>query len=158
MMEVSIKAMDKDKIDRIIDKYNGKASSVIQVLMDIQHENHWLPREVLHRVSEKLGVPLSEILHIVTFYKTFSLKPQGRHEVHVCMGSSCHLRGAQHILDKVQELTGIKPGETSPDSRFSLESGNCLGCCSLGPEIVIDGDHHSRIAPDNVEDVLKNYK
>ena len=157
-MEVSTGAMDKDQIDRIIGKYNGKDSSVIQVLMDIQHENHWLPREVLHMVSERLDVPLSEILQIVTFYKTFSLNRPGRHEVHVCMGSSCHLRGAQDLLDRVQELTGIKPGETTPDSKFSLQSGNCLGCCSLGPEIVVDGNHHSRLAPDNVEDVLKNYE
>jgi NADH-quinone oxidoreductase subunit E len=158
MMEVSTGAMDKDQIDRIIGKYNGKESSVIQVLMDIQHENHWLPREVLQMVSERLDVPLSEILQIVTFYKTFSLNRPGRHEVHVCMGSSCHLRGAQDLLDRVQELTGIKPGETTPDSKFSLQSGNCLGCCSLGPEIVVDGNHHGRLAPDNVEDVLKNYE
>jgi NADH:ubiquinone oxidoreductase subunit E len=158
MMEVSTVVMDNDKIDQIIAKYNGEERAVIQVLMDIQHENHWLPREVLLTVSEKLHVPLSEIMEIVTFYKTFSLNPKGRHEVHVCMGSSCHLRGAQDLLDKVQEFTGIRPGETTADSRFSLESGNCLGCCTLGPEIVIDGKHHSRIAPDNVEDILKNYE
>ena len=158
MMEVGTRVMDKEMIDRIINKYEGKESAVIQVLMDIQHENHWLPREALHIVSERLNVPLSEILHIVTFYKTFSLNPQGRHQVHVCMGSSCHLRGAEALLEKVQELTGIKPGETTADSRFSLESGNCLGCCSLGPEVVIDGKHHARLTPDNVEDVLKNYE
>jgi NADH-quinone oxidoreductase subunit E len=149
--------MDNDRIDRIIDKYQSKPSSVIQVLMEIQHENHWLPREVLEKVSKKLEVPLSEVLHIVTFYKTFSLIPKGRHEIHVCAGSSCHARGAQRVLDKVQDVIGIKPGETSSDSKFSLEAGNCLGCCSLGPEIVIDGKHHSRIEPDKVEDVLKDY-
>ena len=103
-------------------------------------------------------MPLSEIMEVVTFYKTFSLNPKGRHEVHVCMGSSCHLRGAQDLLDKVQEFTGIRPGETTADSRFSLESGNCLGCCTLGPEMVIDGNHHSSLSPDNVEDILKNYE
>ncbi len=149
--------MDDDRIDQIIEKYQGKARFVIQILMDIQHENHWLPKEVLEKVSQKLGVPLSEILHIVTFYKTFSLVPTGRHEIHVCTGSSCHVRGAQHILEKVQDLVGIKPGETSPDSKFSLQAGNCLGCCSLGPEMVVDGKHYSRITPDKVEDVLKDY-
>lgn len=149
--------MENERIDRIIDQYNGKASSVIQVLMDIQHENHWLPREALERVSQKLDVPLSEVLHIVTFYKTFALVPKGRHEIHVCTGSSCHTRGSKQLLEAVQELTGIKPGETSADSRFSLETGNCLGCCSLGPEIVINGKHHSKVAPDNVEEVLKDY-
>ncbi len=150
--------MDRNKTDRIIDKYDGKASSVIQALMEIQHKNHWLAREVLEKVSTRLQVPLNEVLHIVSFYKTFSLTPKGRHEIHVCTGSSCHVRGAQRVLDKVQDLIGIKPGETSSDLRFSLEAGNCLGCCSLGPEIVVDGNHHSRITPDDVEDVLNNYK
>jgi len=150
--------MDNDRIDQIIDEHKGKPNSVIQVLMEIQHENHWLPREVLEKVSQKLEVPLSEVLHIVTFYKTFSLIPKGRHEIHVCTGSSCHARGAQKVLDRVQDLTGIKPGETTSDLKFSLEAGNCLGCCSLGPEIVVNGKHHSKIAPDKVEDVLKDYE
>ena len=150
--------MDKDRIDQIIDKHKGKANSVIQVLMEIQHENHWLPRNVLEKVSKELEVPLSEVLHIVTFYKTFSLIPRGRHEIHVCTGSSCHARGAQRVLDKVQDLIGIEPGETSSDLRFSLEAGNCLGCCSLGPEIVVNGKHLSKIAPDKIEDVLKDYE
>jgi NADH-quinone oxidoreductase subunit E len=149
--------MDNERIDQIIDSYQGKASSVIQVLMEIQSENHWLPREVLERVSKRLEVPFNEILHIVTFYKTFSLMPKGRHEIHVCTGSSCHVRGSKRLLERVQDLIGIRPGETSPDLRFSLETGNCLGCCSLGPEIVVNGRHHSKIAPDNVEDVLKKY-
>jgi NADH-quinone oxidoreductase subunit E len=150
--------MENEKIDRIIDQYKGKASSVIQVLMEIQSENHWLPREVLERVSSKLDVPMSEVLHIVTFYKTFALVPKGRHEIHVCTGSSCHTRGSKRLLEAVQELTGIGPGETSADSRFSLETGNCLGCCSLGPEIVVNGKHHSRVTPDNVEEVLRDYE
>lgn len=149
--------MEKDRIDAIIDAHQGKANSVIQVLMDIQHENRWLPREALERVSERLGVPLNEILHIVTFYKTFSLKPQGRHEIHVCTGSSCHVRGSDRILEKVQEIIGIRPGETTSDFRFSLEAGNCLGCCSLGPEMIIDGHHHGNLTPDDVEEVLKKY-
>ena len=150
--------MDNRRIDEIINKYDGKPNSVIMVLMDIQHENKWLPREVLEKVSNKLGVPLSEVLHIATFYKTFSLKPQGRHEVHVCTGTSCHQRGSAKILEKVQDLIGIKPGETTPDLRFSMEKGSCLGCCTLGPEIVVDGMHHSNITPDDVEAILKNYK
>lgn len=149
--------MDERRLDEIVNRYGGKADSVIMVLMDIQHENRWLPREVLEKVSRKLGVPLSEILHIATFYKTFSLKPQGRHEVHVCTGTSCHQRGSAKLLEKVQELIGISPGETTSDLRFSLESGSCLGCCTLGPEMIVDRVHYSRLAPDDVEDILKNF-
>jgi len=149
--------MDKDKIDQIISKHEGKAKNLIHVLMELQHENHWIPKDVLEKVSEKLGVPLNRVMQVATFYKTFSLVPQGRHEVHVCMGTGCHVRGAQQILDKVQQLIGIRPGETNPDGKFSLEVGSCLGCCSLGPEIVVDGRHHSKITPDKVEEVLKSY-
>ncbi len=150
--------MDNQKIDQIINKHQGKASSLIHVLMEIQSENHWLPKEALDKVSDKLEVPLSRVMQIATFYKTFSLVPKGRHEVHVCMGSSCHVRGSTRLLDKVQDLIGIRAGETDSDSKFSLESGNCLGCCNLGPEIMVDGKHHARMTPAKVEDVLKKYK
>ena len=150
--------MDNDKIDRIINKHQGKASSLIHVLMEIQSENHWLPKEVLDKVSKELDVPLSRVRQIVTFYKTFSLIPKGRHEVHVCTGSSCHVRGSTQLLDAVQDLIGIRPGETDSDSKFSLETSNCLGCCSLGPEIIINGKHHARLTPAKAEDVLKKYK
>jgi NADH-quinone oxidoreductase subunit E len=150
--------MDNGRIDQIIDKYGGKESSVIQVLLEIQRENRWLPGEVLGRVSEKLGVPLSRIQQIVTFYKAFSLSPKGRHEIHVCMGTACHVRGAPRVLDTVQDLTGIKPGETSPDLKFSLKTVNCVGCCALGPVVVIDGEYHGKMVPATSEDVLKNYE
>jgi len=150
--------MDNDRIDQIIDKHQGEASSLIQVLLEIQSENHWLPREALEKVSKKLEVPLNEVLHIATFYKTFSLIPKGRHEIHVCTGTSCHVRGSTRLLDAVQDLIGIRPGETDSDLKFSLETVNCLGCCALGPEIVVNGKHHPRIAPAKAEDVLKNYE
>jgi NADH-quinone oxidoreductase subunit E len=150
--------MDVKRVDQIIDKHEGKASSLIQVLLEIQSENHWLPKEAIERVSERLEVPLSRIQHIVTFYKAFSLVPKGRHEVHVCMGTACHVRGAQRILDRVEDLTGIKPGETDQDLKFSLETVNCLGCCALGPVMVVDGEYHGKISPAKSEDVLKNYE
>ena len=150
--------MDENRIDQIIDKHKGQASSVIQVLLEIQRENRWLPGEVLERVSEKLEVPMSRIQHIVTFYKAFSLVPKGRHEVHVCMGTACHVRGAPRVLDTVEDLIGIKPGETSSDLKFSLKTVNCVGCCSLGPVMVIDGEYHGKLAPAKLEEVLKNYE
>lgn len=149
--------MGKESIERIISKHQGKAGSLIHVLMAIQEENHWLPKEVLDQVSQQLGVPLSRVMQIATFYKTFSLTPKGRHEIHVCSGTSCHIRGSQGLLGRVQDLVGIRPGETDADARFSLENGNCLGCCTLGPEIVVDGNHHARVAPDKADAVLKNY-
>ena len=148
--------MDNDKIDKIMDKYPSDPSSLIQVLLEIQSENHWLPKEALERVSEKLQVPLNRIQHIATFYKAFSLVPKGRHEIHVCVGTACHVRGSQRVLDRVQDLTGISPGETDLDMKFSLETVNCLGCCALGPVMVVDGEYHGKMAPAKSEDVLKD--
>ena len=148
--------MDDDKIEQIINKYQDKASSLIQVLLEIQRENHWLPKEVLEKVSKKLKVPLSEIQHIATFYKAFSLIPRGRHEIHVCMGTACHVRGSPRLLGTVQDLIGTRPGEADSDLKFSLETVNCLGCCALGPVMVVDGKHHGKIAPAKAKDVLKN--
>ena len=150
--------MDNDRIDQIIDRHQAEPSSLIQVLLDIQSENNWLPKAALERVSEKLQVPLTWIQHIATFYKAFSLVPKGRHGIHICMGTACHVRGAMRVLDTVQDLTGIKPGETDLALKFSLETVNCLGCCALGPVVEIDGKTHGKMAPGNTAEVLKNYE
>ena len=150
--------MDIDRIDQIIDKHRCEASSLIQILLEIQSENHWLPKEILERVREKLNVPLSRIQHIATFYKAFSLVPKGRHEVHICMGTACHVRGAGRVLDTAEEATGIKPGETDLDLKFSLETVNCLGCCALGPVVDVDGKVHGKMSPVKTAEVLKIYE
>ncbi|MFO8089768.1 MAG: NAD(P)H-dependent oxidoreductase subunit E [Desulfatiglandaceae bacterium] len=149
--------MDNDRIDQIIQKYGGEPSSLIQVMLDIQSENHWLPKEALERISLKLKVPMTRIQHIATFYKAFSLVPKGRHRIHVCMGTACHVRGAPRVLDAVQGLIGIKPEETDLDLKFSLETVNCLGCCALGPVMEIDGETHGKMTSADVSDILKNY-
>ena len=149
--------MHDDKIDRIIERHRGKPGSLIRVLVEVQHAHRWLPRDVLHRIAEALNVPFSRVLQIATIYKTFSLKPKGRHEVHVCTGSSCHLRGAAKVLETVQRLIGVRPGETDAQALFSLETGSCLGSCSLGPEIIVDGTHHGRMTPAKAEELLKRY-
>lgn len=150
--------MDNAKVEKIIEKHESEASSLIQVLLEIQSEFHWLPKEAIELVSEKLDVPLSRIRHIATFYKAFSLVPKGRHEVHICMGTACHVRGSERVLDTVQDLTGIKPGETDLEMKFSLETVNCLGCCALGPVLEINGKTHGKISPSNTAQVLKSYE
>jgi NADH-quinone oxidoreductase subunit E len=149
--------MDLDRIDRIIDEHRAEASSLIQILLDIQAENNWLPAEALNRVSERLGVSAARIRHIATFYKAFSLVPKGRHQVHLCMGTACHVRGAPRVLHAMEEVTGIEAGETDLDLRFSLETVNCLGCCALGPVMEVDGETHGRLSTASAADVLKGY-
>ncbi len=149
--------MNNEAIDRILNEYQGQERQMIRVMMEIQEANGWLPREVMIKISEKLGVPLSRILRIATYYKTFSMIPPGRHKIHVCTGTGCHLRGSQDVLEAVQELTGIKPGETDGDEKFSLEIVNCQGNCTCGPQIKVDDTTYSRITPAEIADALKNY-
>jgi NADH-quinone oxidoreductase subunit E len=124
--------MDIESIDQIIDTHGAEPSALIQILLEIQADHHWLPGESLERVSERLGVAMTRIMHIATFYKAFSLVPKGRHEIHVCVGTACHVRGAERVLDSVEDLTGIQPGETDVDLKFSLETVNCLAVAPWG--------------------------
>lgn len=150
--------MELETIDRIIHNHNSEASNLLQIMLDIQSENNWLPKQALARISDKLAVPLTRIQHIATFYKAFSLVPKGRHKVHICVGTACHVRGATRILDTVQDATGIKPGETDLDLKFSLETVNCLGCCALGPVMEVDGKVHGKMSPVKTAQALKTYE
>jgi len=142
------------QIDKAVDKYRGDKNALIQILLDIQRENNWLPKDALMWVSQKLDIPLSQIYHVATFYKAFSLVPKGRHSVAVCLGTACHVRGAPRLLDKVTEALKIKPGGTSRDMRFSLDTVNCLGCCALGPVMVVDGEYHSKPSTEELEKIV----
>lgn len=134
-----------------------EASLLIQMLLDIQKELHWLPPEELEKVAEKLKVPLARVQHVATFYKAFSLVPKGRHEINLCMGTACHVRGAPRVLDIVEKVTGIRPGETDRDMKFSLDTVNCLGCCALGPVMEIDKEQLGKLAPAKAAELLKKY-
>jgi len=162
--EVRIEAMDMDmdmdmeRVDQIIDKHKCEASSLVQVLLAIQTENHWLPKEALERVAERLQVPLTRIQQVATFYKAFSLVPKGRHTINVCTGTACYARGASRVLEMMQDLTGLKSGETDLDLKFSLEKVSCPGCCALGPYVEIDGETQELTTPAAMADVLKKFE
>jgi len=147
-------AIDASRVEEILDKYGEDSSALIQILLDVQREYRWLPKEALARVSERLDVPLDRIYQIGTFYKAFSLVPRGRHEVQVCMGTACHVRGAPRLLDRVSELLKLPPNSTSSDLKFTLSTVNCLGCCALGPVLVVDGDYHSKPSTEDLKRVF----
>jgi NADH-quinone oxidoreductase subunit E len=148
--------VDNARIAEIIEGRGARAASLIQVLLEIQHENRWLPREVLREVSRRLGVPFSQVLQVTSFYKTFRLVPEERHCVQVCTGSSCHVRGAPRLREELQDLTGSGPGGAEPGLSFSLETGACPGCCNLGPDLIVDGKHHGRMTPARVREALES--
>ena len=112
----------------------------------------------MREVADALEVRFSQVLQIASFYKTFSLAPKGQHEVRVCTGMTCRLRGAAKLMAKVEEITGLKAGETDTDAKFTLEAGSCLGSCSIGPELIVDGKHYGRMTPERAADVLKQYE
>lgn len=146
------------QVDKIIASYHNDKSALVQILLQIQKENHWLSEDALKRISKKLDIPISQIYHVATFYRAFSLKPKGRHTACVCMGTACHVRGAPKILDKAEQILGVKAGSTTENMKFTLEKVNCLGCCALGPVIVVDEEAHGNLTPANVEEVLNKYE
>lgn len=150
-------AVEISRIDQIIDKYEGEEGILIQLLLDIQQELNWIPKEAAERISQRLNIPQSQIYRIASFYTAMSLKPRGRHLVSVCMGTACHIRGSPRLLDRITDILKIKSGETTPDRRFTLNTVNCLGCCALGPVVVVDGQYRGKVTPAGVEEILKGY-
>ena len=146
-----------EKVDSLIDSYADKKEQLISLLQDIQAEFNYLPRDVLVRVSQKLDIPLSQVFSVATFFRAFSLKPRGRHVVTVCLGTACHVRGGHRLVDKLERDYGIKPGETTEDMKFTLETVNCLGCCALGPVMKVDGEVYGRLGTHDVDEVLAHY-
>jgi len=150
--------MELSKIDNIIQQYGARESALLAILQDIQAKEKYLPKEALEHVSQKMNVPLVRVFRIATFYNALSLKPQGRHKINVCLGTACHVRGGGKILDKMERDLKIPVGETTKDKRFTLEAVHCVGCCSLGPVAVIDGDVYGRLSQDKVPALLKDFK
>jgi len=145
------------KVGSVLERYSRDASQLVAILQDIQVEYNWLPKEALEEVSQELGIPLSRVFSVATFFRAFSLRPRGRHLIHVCLGTACHVRGAPRILEQIERQLGIRPGEMTEDLQFSLETVNCVGACALGPVVIVDGDYHGQMTPDRVKEILKKY-
>ena len=133
---------------------NGTDTCLISVLEEVQARYRYLPREAMILASERMGVPLSQVYSVATFYSAFTLKPRGKHTIYVCTGTACHVRGAMQILNRLETLLGIKPGETTRDRQFTLETVNCLGCCALGPVVVLDDEYEGQMTPKKVDRLL----
>ena len=148
---------DIARIDAIIAGYQGKTSGLTTILQDVQGEYNYLPPEAMERIAEKVGLPLSQVLHVATFYKAFSLEPRGEHLITVCLGTACHVRGGMRLVEQIERLLKIRAGGTTPDMQFTLETVNCVGSCALGPVMVVDGEYHGKMASSKVKRVLKKY-
>jgi NADH-quinone oxidoreductase subunit E len=146
------------KVAAIIKKYDGDKGQLVSMLQDIQTEYHYLPKDALDEVVTLLGVPASQVYSVATFFKAFSLTPRGRHLIKVCLGTACHVRGAAKVVEKMEIDLAIKRTETTPDQRYTLETVNCVGCCALGPMVMIDEKYHGQISSDKVSPLLAKYE
>jgi len=142
-------------VDSIIDRHNSDVEVLVSILQDIQIECSYLPADALRRVAERLQVPLIQVYSVATFFKAFSLVPRGRRSIQVCLGTACHVRGAQAILEEIERDLNVRAGGTTDDGEFTLETVNCLGACALGPIIMIDDEYHGQMTPAKVREILK---
>jgi len=150
--------VDLQAVCEIVERHGYQKASLIGILQDIQAKMNHLPRKALIQVAKSLDLPLTHIYEVATFYKAFSLEPRGKHTIQVCLGTACHVRGGSRVLDYLENRLEVKPGETTGDLSFTLESVNCLGACALGPMMVIDKKYYGKINTKRIESILKKYQ
>ena len=146
------------EIMRVLKPYPKEKRFSLAVLQDLQRKFGYIPREALESVSAYLGIKLSALYSMATFYKALSLEPRGKHVIRVCDGTACHLRGGPVLLDSLKRLLSVSPGETTKDGLFTVETVNCLGACAIAPVMVVDGKYHSKVKPEELEAILKTYR
>jgi NADH-quinone oxidoreductase subunit E len=145
-------------VKKAVRRYQKDEDMLIQILLDLQSMFGWLPQEVLTEVSEQLEVPITRVYQIASYYKAFSLMPRGRHIIKVCLGTACQVRGSPQLLNIIAAMLDLKPYETSRDMRFTLETVNCLGCCAMGPVVVVDDAYHSKPSTPALKKILEAAK
>lgn len=151
-------SVQKRIVDEIISNWRGRPGALMPVLQEIQERLGYLPMEAMEEVSKKLNIPLTEIYGVATFYHFFSLKPKGKYKIQVCEGTACYVKGAKRVLEKFEEVLGIKVGEVTPDGKFSIESVRCIGACSHAPAIMINDQVYGRMNSEKVLQIIKSLK
>jgi NADH-quinone oxidoreductase subunit E len=151
------KFVDEETISEILGRHDNRVDALIMILQDIQNVYRYLPEEAMRIVTERLDIPFSQVYEVATFYRSFSLEPRGEHEIKVCLGTACHLRGGPLILENFERELGIHAGGTTKDQSFTLETVNCVGACALAPLVVVDTEYYGNNNSNSVKKILKNY-
>ncbi len=146
--------MDLTKVDQIIDSYQADGSWLVMILQDVQEACNYLPEEALEHVADRLGLGLGHVYNVATFYSSFSLTKRGKHVIHVCDGTACHIRGSISVLDELTRQLEIEPGQTTPDGAFTLECVACLGACALAPVMTVGAKYYGKLTPDKIKGIL----
>ena len=147
-----------DAITKVLKSYPKEKRYSLAILQDIQRKFGYIPRESLDAVSAYLDIKISALYSMATFYRALSLKPRGKHFIKVCDGTACHIHRAPVLLDALERALGIKPGETTDDGLFTLETVNCVGACAIAPVMVVDDQYHPKVKPDGIETILSTYR
>jgi NADH:ubiquinone oxidoreductase subunit E len=150
--------MVQTELTAILAGREGQSDQLIEVLQDMQAQLNYLPEEGLRLVAETLGVAPIEVFRVANFYKAFSLEPRGRHLLTVCTGTACHVRGSPRLVDAAEGDLAVSPGETTEDGAFTLEGVNCLGCCALGPVVILDGVYHDHMTPAKLRKLIASIR
>ena len=156
--EIRLEPEDLEKVKKIIEEYRGQKGALVPILQAINSTYNYLPEDVLKYISQELDIPLALIYRAATFYKAFSLKPVGKHKVTVCLGTTCHVKGAPRIVDTLERELGIKTGETTADMNFTLDTVNCLGCCGLAPVTTIGEELYGKVTQARLPKIIEQYR
>jgi len=155
---MAIQEKTREGIIDICASHKGEPSPLMPILEEIQKKYGYIPLEVQELVSKQMGIPVSEIYGVVTFYNFFSLTPKGKYVIGVCLGTACYVKNSQTILDKFETLLGIAPGETTPDKLFTIEAIRCMGACALAPAVSVNGKVYPQMSVDGVQKVVDEYR
>lgn len=150
--------MKDERLVEIIQTHSREKGALLNLLLEVQEKYNYLPKEILTEISEEMNIPLSRLYSIATFFKNFSLTPRGKHTIHICMGTACQVWGGQRLVDKIGEELKIKPGETTENLNYTLETINCPGCCGLAPVVVMDKDVHGKVTRNKLLSLVKERK
>ena len=146
------------KLDAIIAKYKGQQGAVMRSLQDAQSLFDHVPKDVQIHIAEGLGVTLSDVYGVATFYAQFALEPRGKYIIGCCMGTACYVRGSKLVLERLAQELDVPAGKTTPDGLFTLMDTRCLGACGLAPVIMINDDVYGRLVPNDIPTILDKYR
>ena len=146
------------EVTKILESYASEKRYSLAILQDLQRRFGYVSRECLEAVSKKLGIKLSALYSMATFYRALSLEPKGKHIIRVCDGTACHIRGSTVLLDALERALRIKAGQTTRDGLFTVQTVNCIGACAIAPVMVVDEKYYAKVKPDEVKGILKSYR
>ncbi len=149
---------DLSLLDDVLKEYGDSSSNLITILQKAQNIYGYLPKNVMYCIADKVGITPADVMGVATFYSQFRLTPIGKYLIMACQGTACHVNGSERITAAISEYLGIGNGETTADGLFTLENVACLGCCSLAPVIMINGEAYGNLTPDSAVAVLKGIR